>query len=92
MELYFEKTCRKVPQFLYAKKAIRIMEGRGNRFLCTNLFKKLQILPLTTQHILSCLIFVVQNKNLSSTNIKNHNIDTGQRNHLYLPQVKLVIY
>jgi ABC-type transporter Mla maintaining outer membrane lipid asymmetry ATPase subunit MlaF len=37
-------------------------------------------------------MFVVQNKNLSSTNIENHNIDTRQRNNLYLIQANLTIY
>jgi hypothetical protein len=70
------------------KEAIRITEGCGNRFLRTNLFKKLKILLLISQYILSCLMFVVQNKNLSSTNVENHNIDTRQRNNLctYLKQ------
>ena len=43
-------------------KAIRIMEGCGNRVSCRNLFKKLQILLLTSQYMLSLLIFVVQNE------------------------------
>ena len=57
---------------------------------CRNLFKKLQILPLTSQYLLILLMFVVQNNNLFST--KNHNIDTRQRNVLYLPQANLIIY
>ena len=57
-----------------------------------NLFQSLQILPLTSQYLLSLLMFVVQNKNLFSTNIENHNIDTTQRNNLYLPQANLTIY
>jgi len=32
-------------------KAIRIMKGCGNRVSCRTLFKKLQILPLTSQYI-----------------------------------------
>jgi hypothetical protein len=36
--------------------------------------------------------FLVQNKDLSSTNIANQNIDTRQRNNLYLPQANLNIY
>jgi hypothetical protein len=44
------------------KKAIRIIEGRGNGVSCIYVFKKLQILPLTSQYILSLLMFVVQNK------------------------------
>jgi hypothetical protein len=64
--------------FRIPKKAIRIMEGCGNRVLCRNLFKKLQILPLTSQYISSLLMFVVQNKNFFSTNNENHNLDTRQ--------------
>jgi myo-inositol-1-phosphate synthase len=68
------------------------MEGCGNRVLCRNLFKKLQMLPLTSQDIQSLLMFVVQNKNFFSTNNENHNLDTRQRNNLYLPQANLTIY
>jgi hypothetical protein len=40
--------------------------------------------------MLSLLMFIVQNFFL--TNNKNHNIDTRQRNNLYLPQANLTIY
>jgi len=42
--------------------------------------------------MLSLLMFVVQNKNLFLTNNENHNLDTRQRNNLYLPQTNLTIY
>ena len=42
--------------------------------------------------MLSLLMFVVQSKNLFSTSIENHNIDTRQRNNLYLPQANLTVY
>jgi hypothetical protein len=42
--------------------------------------------------MLSLLMLVVQNKNFFSTNNKNHNLDTTQRNSLYLPQANLSIY
>jgi len=67
-------------------KKIIFIEGYGNRVLCRNLFKKLQILPLTSTYILSSLMFVVQNKNSFSTNNVNQNIGTRQRNNLYLSQ------
>jgi hypothetical protein len=68
------------------------MEGCGNRVLCRNLFKKLQILPLTSQYVLSLLMFVVQNKTFFSSNNENHNVDSRQRNNLYLPQANVTIY
>jgi len=37
-------------------------------------------------------MFVVQNKNIFSTNIENHNIDIRRRNNLYLPQANLAIF
>ena len=37
-------------------------------------------------------MFVVQNKNFFPTNNENHNLDTWQRNNLYLPQANLTIY
>jgi len=42
--------------------------------------------------MLSLLMFVVQNKYLFLTNNENHNLDTRQRNNLYLPQANLTIY
>jgi len=42
--------------------------------------------------MLSLLMFVVQNKNLLMSNNENHNLDTRQRNNLYLPQAILTIY
>jgi hypothetical protein len=42
--------------------------------------------------MLSLLIFVVQNKNLFLTNNEIHNLDTRQRNNLYLPQANLNVY
>jgi hypothetical protein len=62
------------------------MERCGNRVSYRNLFKKLEILPLTSQYMLSLLMFVVENKNFFTTNNKNHNIDTRQRNNLCLRQ------
>ena len=45
--------------------AIRIMEECGNRVSCRNVFKKLQILPLTSQCMLSLLMFVCGSKQKS---------------------------
>ena len=68
------------------------MEGCENRDSCSNLFKKLQILPLPSQYIVSLLMFVIENENLFLTNIENHNINTRQRNKLHLPQKNQTIY
>jgi hypothetical protein len=68
------------------------MEGCGNRVSCRNLFKKLQILPLTSQYMLSLFVFVVQTKILFLTNKENHNLDNRQWDNLYFSQANLTIY
>ena len=93
-ELYSGETLRIVPQILACKKRqLQSWKNVGIEFhVRRNLFKKLHILPMTSQYVLSLLIFVAQNNNLFSTNTENHNIDTIQRNDLYLPQANLIIY
>ena len=77
---------------VFASTTTNFIRGCRKRVSYRNLFKKLQILPLASQYILSLLMFVVQNKNLFLTNNENHNLDTRQRNNLYLPQANLTIY
>ena len=47
--------------FKLQKRVIRTMMNAGNRESCRELFKKLNILPLHSQYILSLLLFVVKN-------------------------------
>jgi hypothetical protein len=68
------------------------MEGCGNRVSCRNVFKKLHILPLISQYLLSLLMFVVQNKDLFILNTENHSLETRQSNNLYTPQANLTSY
>ena len=67
------------------------MEGCRNSVSCRSLFKKFQILPLKPRYMSPLLMFVVQNKTLFLTNPENQNLDTTQRNNLYLPQTNLTI-
>jgi hypothetical protein len=78
--------------FRLQKKAVRIMEGCGNRVSCRDLFRKFHILPLTSQCLLSLLTFVVQHKDLFITSMDNHNLETRQSNNLYTPQANLSVY
>ena len=47
--------------FKLQKRAITIIMNIDNRVSCHELFKKLNILPLYSQYILSLLLFVVKN-------------------------------
>jgi hypothetical protein len=68
------------------------MEGYGNRVSCRDSFKKLHILSLKSQYLLSLLMFVTQNKDFFITNIESHNLETRHGNNLYTPQTNLAIY
>jgi hypothetical protein len=56
------------------------------------LFKKLNILPLHSQYILSLLLFVVQNIEEFTSNSEVHSINTRHKSDLYPPSIKLTEY
>jgi len=78
--------------FKIQKRIIRIMIGCNNRVSCRNLFKRLEILPLTSQYILSLMLFVVNNKHFFIINSENHTKNTRQVNNLYHPITNLTVH
>jgi len=78
--------------FKVQKRAIRIIVNAGNRVSCRELFKKLNILPLHSQYILSLLMFVVQNIEEFTSNSEVHSINTRHKSDLYPPSIKLTKY
>jgi hypothetical protein len=78
--------------FKMQNRIIRIMIGCKNRFLCRNLFRRLEILPFVSQYILSLMLFVVKNKHLFTLNSENHTKSTSQFNNFYHPITNLTIY
>jgi hypothetical protein len=64
----------------------------GNRVSCPELFKKLNILPLHSQYILSLLLFVVNNKNEFRYNSDVHSINSRHRSDLFPPITSLSKY
>jgi len=63
-----------------------------NRVSCSELFKKLNILPPHSQYILSLLLFVVKNIEDFISNSEVHSINTRHRSDLYPPSIKLTKY
>jgi hypothetical protein len=51
-------------------------------------FKKLKILHLQSQYILSLLLFVINNSDMFEHNCKIHTISTRMRTNLHLPQLR----
>jgi len=64
----------------------------NNRVWCRELFKKLNILPLHSQYILSLLLFVVKNIEEFISNSEVHSINTCHRSDLHPPPIKLTEY
>jgi hypothetical protein len=75
--------------FKIQKRVIRIMMNAGNRESCRELLKKLNILPLHSQYILSLILFVVKNINMFKSNSMVHTIDTRHSSDLHLPSAHL---
>jgi hypothetical protein len=75
--------------FKLQKRVIRIKMNARNRESCHELFKKLNILPLHSEYILSLSLFVVKNINMFKFNSMVHSINTRHCSDLYLPTVHL---
>jgi hypothetical protein len=65
------------------------MSGVGPRSSCRGLFKKLDILPVACQYILSLMLFIVDNLEDFQTNAYIHGLDTRNKNQSHLPIVNL---
>jgi len=73
--------------FKLQKRAIRIIMNVDNSVSCHELFKKLNILPLHSQYILSLLLlFVVKNIEEFMSNFEVHFFNTRHKSDLY-PQL-----
>jgi len=61
----------------------------GNRVSCHELFKKLNVIPLHSQYILSLLLFVVQNIEEFTSNSEVHSINTRHKSPLISTRNKI---
>jgi hypothetical protein len=75
--------------FKLQKQIIRIISISNYRTSCHDLFKKLNILPLQSQYILSLAMFVVGNFEEFSTNSDIHSFNTRQKSHLHPPSTRM---
>jgi hypothetical protein len=66
--------------------------GIGDRDSCRKHFKKLKILPLKSQYILSLALFVVINNNYFKVNSEIHDINTRMESNLHQPLSHLSTY
>src|SRR5215510_10031220 len=66
--------------------------GIGYRDSCRELLKELKILTLSSQYILSLLLFVIHSRGHFVPNSVYHDINTRQKNDLHLPHASLTMY
>jgi hypothetical protein len=78
--------------FKIQKRIIRIMTKSGSRDSCRHLFKRLEILPLQSQYILSVLLFVVKNKVLYTINQEIHSINTRSNINLHPAVCNMTVF
>jgi hypothetical protein len=78
--------------FKIQKRTIRVITNIGNGVSCRELLKKLNILPLHSQYILSLLLFVVKNIDEFKHNFDIHSINTRHRSDLFPPTTTLSKY
>src|SRR5215510_12794667 len=78
--------------FKMQKRVLRILMGIGYRDSCRELFKELKIVTLSSQYILSLLMFVIRNTGHFVPNSVYHDINTRQKNDVHLPHTSLTMY
>jgi hypothetical protein len=59
---------------------------------CRKLFKEMEILPFSSQYILSLSMYVVNNKHLFTNNLEVHSHNTRSANNLHVPAANLTKY
>ncbi|PNF17558.1 hypothetical protein B7P43_G15556, partial [Cryptotermes secundus] len=90
--IFWGNSSHSVIIFKIQKNIIRIITGCRSRDSCRELFKKLKILPLQSQYILSLLLFVVYNKDKFKLNSDVYNMNTRQKYNFHLPSSTLSVY
>ena len=78
--------------FKMEKRMIRIMMGIRNRDSCREYFKRLKILPLQSQYLLSLLLFVAGNFDYFRLNSDIQGFDTKNKSNLHIPPAKLKVF
>ena len=66
--------------------------GIRNRGSCREYFKRLKILPLKAQYLLSLLLFVTGNVDYFKLNSDIHGFNTKNKSNLHLPPSKLTVF
>jgi hypothetical protein len=63
--------------------------GAEPRAFCRGLFRKLEILPVPCQYILSLMLFIIDNPNNFQTGLEIHGLHARSKNQLFIPIANL---
>jgi len=75
--------------FKLQKRVIRIMSGAEPRASCRGMFRRLEILPVPCKHVLSLMLFIVDNPNNFQRVSEVNELDTTRKNQLFIPNTRL---
>jgi hypothetical protein len=93
MVYFFEVILPTVGRFSnYRKKIVWTTAYAQNRISCRNLFKKLEILSIPCQYILSLMSFIINNQEFFKTNSSIANMNTKNKYHLQRPNANLSFF
>jgi hypothetical protein len=65
------------------------MSGAEPRASCRGVFKKLKILPVPCQYVLSLMLFIIDNSNNFQTGLEIRGLHTRSKNYLFIPVANL---
>lgn len=77
---------------MVAIKVVRIITGSKNRGSCHDLFRRLNILTVHSQHIFLLLCFIIMNRDQYMLNYDNHGINVQQSSNFYQAISNLTLY
>jgi hypothetical protein len=75
--------------FIVQKRIVRLIMNARTNEPCRNIFRRLGILTLYSQYILSVIMFVAKNRQIFASNESIHNFGTRRKLDLHVPSVRL---
>jgi hypothetical protein len=87
--IFWDNTTNGYKVFKLQKWVIRIMCGAEPRASCRGLFRKLEILPVPCQYILSLMLFIIDNPHHFQIGLEIYGLHTRSKNKLFIPIANL---
>lgn len=89
--LFWGDTTESSKIFIKQKQVLRILCGANSRYSCRELFPKEKILTVTSILILTCVMYIHDNKEILLKNNFNHKYDTRNQNNFIIPYHRIKV-